>query len=300
VLDVSAKSFAFTQAADVVTLVADGNTEIYPQTNVPRLVVLGAGANASATLTTNDSFIDAQHEQVQHAIESVILSSNSGTLYRVNPNGTFAEVIELGGFHSLSAQLTHDDYGTIVGTSGLINRFVSNGASSYMNSGTQAQLDQLDQGVQNATANYFITGANYVYGYSVGAADIAFHYDGSGPSTLVLSGTFDSYMSGTDQNQSFFNVGVGFTHTIGIAKNNAHDTAYFFDSSFAGDTALAEVFVGFAAYSTLYHVNPDGTVPEYDFALGFALVFANSADGNDSAVNYSPDTVAITGFNLFG
>jgi hypothetical protein len=297
---VSAASFAFTQKVDAitqlptVTLQADGNTEIFPPAVVPHIFASGSDGTASAMLTTNDSFLDATN-QMQTASEYAVLGNSSGTLYRNAASGT-TEVIGLSGFHSLYAYLTHNDAGTIVGTHasasapGLYNSFVSNGATSYMDSGTPAQF------AANATAYYQISGANYVYGYSVaGQADLASHYDdGAAHSTMLVSGTAYSYMSGTDKGQSFFNEAIGFTHTFGYALAS-NDTAYFYDSP------LDDVFVGFTAYSVMYRFNADNSVAEYDYAQGFDLVIALSfVGGYDTAVLYQGANVSETGFHLVG
>src|SRR5205085_8807843 len=96
--------------------------------------------------------------------------------------------------------------------------------------------------------NYFhyVTGPKYVYAYSLNSDDdFAYHYDGSGPSVYVVSGSAYSFMLGTDQGQSFFNEAVGFNTTHGLAQHPSQDVAYFYDS------AISDVFVGYSLYSYL-------------------------------------------------
>jgi hypothetical protein len=98
----------------------------------------------------------------------------------------------------------HADTGLITGTAGPQNFFVSAGGYAYMTSGD---------------GFYSIGGAKYVYGFAANRADVAYHYDGSGASALVMSGPAYSFMLGTDHGASFFNEAVGFKTNYGIAQH---------------------------------------------------------------------------------
>jgi len=117
---------------------------------------------------------------------------------------------------------------------------------------------------------------------------VAYQYDGTGPSALVMSGIAYSFMLGTDHGQAFFNEAVRFTTTYGIAQHSGQDTAIFYDS------ALSDVFVGHTTNSVLYADNANGAHVEYDYAEGFALVEAFAfVGGHDDAYIYDTTVNAV-------
>jgi hypothetical protein len=125
-------------------------------------------------------------------------------------------------------------------------------------------------------------GAGYVYGYAAGSIDYAYHYDGSRPSALVVSGTAYSFMTGTDKGQSFFNEAVGFQTNYGIAQHPGQDTAIFYDSP------RDDVFAEYTDHSFMYSTNTDGSYAEFDYAQGFAMDYAFSfVGGTDYAYVYN-------------
>ena len=177
------------------------------------------------------------------------------------------------GFATESALLSHVDTGLMYDAAGQ-NTFVTAGSYCYMD---------------GPGYFHYISGAKYVYGFAANSYDVAYHYDGSGASALVVSGTAYSFMLGTDHGTSFFNEAVGFTTNYGIATHAGQDSAYFYDS--AGN----DVFVGNTMTSYLYIGNPDGkTYAEFDYAQGFALVEAYSfVGGDDVAYVYDPTINAV-------
>jgi hypothetical protein len=114
----------------------------------------------------------------------------------------------------------------------------------------------------------------------VNLADQAWHYDTAAMDSFVASGNTFSYMSGTDNGQSFFNEAVGFQVTYAVATHG-QSYAYLLDSP--GN----DVFVGYAPYS--YMSGSDDTGALFNVAEGFALVYGESfVGGTDFAYNYSP------------
>jgi large repetitive protein len=255
----------------------DGAVSKLPDTAVAHVNVTSPSGNGVATFYTNDTYAgtDGQTHETQ---ELLVFGNHSGQLWKVSAQGNSALFLQVSGFGTLVAYAGHADGGVISGTPNVPNSFASAGSYAYMNSGS---------------AFYEILGAQYVYGYAANATDQAFHYDGSGPTAYVVSGTAYSFMIGTDNNQSFFNEAVGFTHNEGIARHGSQDTAYFYDSP------LNDVFVGYRGYSYLYANNPDGTFAEYDVATGFGQVFAYSfvsAPGTDVAYVYDPVVNTVVGY----
>ena len=164
----------------------------------------------------------------------------------------------------------------VYGTAGVANTFVSAGSYAYMNSGN---------------AFYYISGAKYVYGYAANNTDVAYHYDGSGASALVMSGVQYSFMEGTDHGASFFNEAVGFKTTYGIAQHAGQDTAIFYDSP------MDDVFAGYTDYSYLYADSADGSLAYFDKATGFAQVYAYAfVGGTDYAYVYDANVNHTSGF----
>jgi parallel beta-helix repeat protein len=284
-LSVRATSFVFTQAtssdasgnlSSIYNLGVDGTTpESFTSAMVAQILVTGASANNTATLYTGDTYI-GNDGRVHETVEFISLGRGIGGVTKYNSAGQPSSFMQLANFGTSYAYAGPADGGAIQGSPSSRNTFVSAGVYSYMTSAGEFHL---------------ISGAGYVYGYSGGRTDdVAYHYDGSGASTLVLVGTDYSYMVGTDQGRSFTNFGVGFTHTTGIAQHSGQ-TAYFYDNSPRND-----VFLGTTGYSYMYSANPDGTFSEFDYATGFAQVFANaSVGGTDYAYNNDPDHIHVSG-----
>jgi hypothetical protein len=161
----------------------------------------------------------------------------------------------------------------------MANTFVSAGHYAYMNSGNDF---------------YYITGAASVRGIAVNAGDVAYHYNGSGPSQFLASGIAYSFMQGTDNGKSFYNEADGFRFNYGIAKHTG-DTATIYDSP------LDDVFAGYTSYSYLYRTDPDGTLAEYDYVQGFGSVTAESfVGGTDYAYVADPNVNHVSGFQPIG
>jgi hypothetical protein len=100
--------------------------------------------------------------------------------------------------------------------------------------------------------------------------------------SFVASGDAYSYMSGTDNSQSFFNEAVGFSVVYAIATHG-QSIAYLLDSP--GN----DVFAGYAAYSYMSGNDPNTGRSFLNVAEGFALVYAESFNGGtDYAYNYAP------------
>ena len=248
------------------TVNIDGSSQSISDTLFSTVVVNGTGV---AMLLTNDTYLGTDG-QMHETAETVTMGNGAGMVQSTD------FLLQFNGFSTVYAVVGHADAGLINGTTGMQNVFVSAGSYSYMTSGS---------------AFYYITGAKYVYGYSTGAGDMAYHYDGSGPSALVMSGTAYSFMLGTDNGQSFFNEAVGFTFNEGIAQHAGQDTAYFYDSP------GIDVFAGATSASYMYSDNPDGSLAEYDLAQGFAQVYAYSfVGGTDYAYNYDPAHNHTSGF----
>jgi hypothetical protein len=252
----------------------NGQTIAYPDTQLARVVVNGQGSN-SAVLATNDRYLGTDG-QLYETEESITLGAGGGAVQKVSAAGAASNFLTLSGFTTVVADAGHADPGLIVGTAGMPNTFVGAGGYAYMNSGS---------------AFYDISGAQYVYGLVANAYDVAYEYDGSGPSTLVTSGVAYSFMIGTDQGQSFFNEAVGFRQNNGVARHPGQDSAIFYDSP------MNDVFTGGPTLSYLYSDDAKGTLQEFDSAQGFALVEAYSfVGGIDEAYNYDPNHVHTNGF----
>jgi hypothetical protein len=249
---------------------ADGRVQPFPDTVMSLAIVHGQGGRA--TLTTNDTYVGtdgATHETA----ERMIIGNGGGKLQNLGGQ----DLVQLSGFNAVYAVAGHADQGSIIGTPGVLNVFVGSGIYAYMNSGNSF---------------YYVTGAQYVYGYAANSYDIAFNYDGSGPSTYVSSGIAYNYMVGTDQGQSFFNEGVGFRLNEGVARHGG-DVAYIFDSP------QSDTFKGGTQYSYLYIQNASGGYDEYDAVAGFAHVYAMSfVGGTDYAYVYDPVVNTVVGFVL--
>ena len=282
-LTITGSSFAYTQAttADAAgthttyTFTMDGKTSSFPDTQLSRVVVNGQGANATAMLVTSDTYTGTDG-QTHETVEAITMGNGTGMVQKTDSHGNGINFLELSGFHTVFAAAGHSDPGLINGTPGMVNIFVSAGSYSYMNSGG---------------AFYYITGAKYVYSFAAAPADIAYHYDGSGPSTMVALGTKYSYMFGTDGGQSFFNEAVGFTFNEGLARHSGQDLAYFYDSP--GN----DVFMGFTFFSQMSSMTAAGAFAEYVSASDFAHVYAFSlVGGNDTASIFDANQNTVFGF----
>jgi hypothetical protein len=269
----------------------NGVTVMYPDSQLVRVIVYGQGADNTAILITNDTYVDA-YGVTQETPERVSLGSMAdagvGVISKFEGNDTNNSMypfLTLSDFAVSYAYVGRNDGSVLLfGTAGApYNGFVTAGNYSYL-----------------AGPGFFheAQGASSVYGYSAGqATDFAYHYTANPGSAFVVSGTAFSYMSGTDQNpdannatESFFNVGVGFTQNTGVSKNPGQDFAYIIDSP-GNDT-----FVGETAYSYMYALNSNGAYAEYDAAYGFALVFAQSfVGGRDIAINFDTNHNILSG-----
>jgi hypothetical protein len=279
----SPTSFTFSQSSwmdgsgtlhTTYTFTLNGATASYADTALSHVSVTGAPGSAnSALLLTNDSYTGADGLAHETAEAVILGSGGAGELNKVDAQGNSVPLLTLSGFTNDSASMGPADTALIVATTAVQNFFVSAGSYAYMNAGT---------------AFYGITGAKYVYALAVNTSDVAYHYDGSGPSALVVSGTAYSFMQGTDKGASFFNEAVAFKTNYGIAQHAGQDTAIFYDSP------LNDVFVGNHATSYLYSDDAQNHYVEFDYAQGFALVEAFSfVGGTDYAYVYDPAVNAV-------
>ena len=266
------------------TFTLNGSSDTFVDAALAQVNVSAAGTGNSATVFTNNTYF-GMDGLVHETSEIVSLGNGAGDLYKYNPAGQAVVFLHMTGFDNASAVLGRADSGQLLPTPGAVNTFVSAGSYSYMTS---------------AGAFYVISGAAYVYGYASGPMDLAYHYDGSGPSTLTLSGTTYSSMYGTDGGLSFYNCAMGFTFNYGYAQH-AGDTAIFYDSPandfYAGGTGLT---LGSTALSYLFYYTPDGkNLAEYDAAWGFAQNYAYSfVGGTDIATVWDPAHNHVTGFTM--
>jgi hypothetical protein len=233
-------------------------------------------ARVNAPGNGNVALISTNNSPVQAG--ALTLGPSGGSL------GTAAlDVLDFSGFATVYGYMGRGDTGVLNATPGEQNTFVSAGTYSYLT---------------NLNSFYLISGASHVYSYAAGPRDAAYHYDGSGPdavghSTLFMSGTDYSWIGGVENNIDFFNSANGYHTNVAIAFHPNQDTAYFVDSP--GN----DVFASYTNYSYMYSANPDGSLAEFDAALGgFAQIFAASyVGGIDYAYNFNtPGHVLITGF----
>jgi hypothetical protein len=261
------------------TLGVDNGTVSYPDSQVAHIVVNAQGSGDVAYLTTSDTYVGGDG-QAHETAEGLMIGGGAGQLSKVDAQGATQLLAQLSGFAGIYGFLGPADGGIILGAAGGANTFVSAGGYAYMDS---------------SPGFYFIGGAKYVYGLAAGAGDVAYHYDGSGPSALVISGTAYSFMTGTDKGQSFFNEAVGFQTTYGIATHPGQDTAIFYDSP---DN---DVFVGNTTTSYMYADQDDGSYVEFDYTQGFAQVYAYSFMGGiDYAYVYDTTVNHVSGFRSPG
>jgi hypothetical protein len=273
----STHSSAGGQLTTTYTFTVNGATVTYTSAQLSQVIVNGGGGNDTAVLMTNDTYVGTDGK-THETLEQVILTAGGGTLQKLDATGNNpVNFLSLTGFNNVYAYMGHGDTGLLNATQGVATTFVSTGSYAYVTTpGTYTE----------------ISGARYVYAYSVNASDIAYQYDGNGASAYVASGHAYSFMTGSDGGASFFNEAVGFTHNYGIARHPHVDTAIFYDSP------ANDVFVGQTSYSFLYSDNAQGGFAYFDGAQGFAHVYAYSfVGGLDAAYNYDSHVNTVVGFN---
>jgi CSLREA domain-containing protein len=287
VLTISGTTFLFTQTTTAngatlhttYTFTMDGQAVTLPDTLLAGVVVNGLSPYNTATLITNDTYVGpggVTHETT----EAITIGDFGGKVQKLDAQNVAHDFLSLSNFQVACAIAGPADEGFITCTPGVKNVFVGGGGYAYMNTGDKAQ------------DFYYIKGAKSVYSYAVNPTDFAYQYDGSGPSTYVVSGTAYSYETGTDAGKSFFNEAVGFKFNYGIAQHPSQDVAYFYDSP------KNDIFVGNTTNSYMYS-SPDGmTLAESDYALGFTQVYAESfVGGTDYAYVYDTTVNHVTGFH---
>jgi hypothetical protein len=284
-LTITGASFYFSQATTAnagginttYTFTIDGVTQTFPASMVSSVVVNGAGAASTAILVTNDVYVGADNK-LHETSEIVSLGAagpGAGQLLKYDAAGQPVVFLQLNSFNTSYAYVGRADSGLLYAAAGATNGFVTAGNYSYM-----------------TAPGYFhlIQGAPDVYGYSAGPNDFAYHYDGTGPSTYSANGTVQSYMSGTDNGASFFNVAENFRFNTAVALHPGQDVAYFIDSP--GN----DVFSGDASVSFMYSADAAHNLTELDTAYGFATVFASSVNGGmDQAYDYATGRNILTG-----
>ncbi len=259
------------------TLTLNGVPQTFNAAAAHAFVVNAAGTGNTAVFATDDTYQDPVPPHASHETSEIVaLGEVGGWVYKFDAFGNAYLFLQASGFATEYAALGRADSGQLLASYLVANTLVTAGGYSYLSS---------------PGAFYYIHGGAYVDGYAVTPADVAYHYDGSGPSVLVLSGSAYSLMLGTDQGQSFCNAAVGFRVNYGIATHAGQDTAIFYDSP------LNDVFAGYSDHSYLYAANADGSLAYYDQAQGFALVYAYSlVGGTDYAYVYDTTVNHTTGF----
>ena len=253
-------------------------TVINASSTVGDVEVDGIGDYNTATLITNDTY-SGNGNQTQETAEAVTIGDGA-MVQKIDKQGNITDFMSLVNFDTIFAVAGPADQGFINATPGVKNVFVGAGGYAYMNTGN------------NAEDFYYLQGAKFVYGYVSGPGDFAYQYDGSGPSSYVVSGIAYSLEVGTDQGRGFFNEAVGFVFNEGIAQHAFQDIAYFYDSP-ANDT-----FVGYSQYSSM--ISTFGTFAENDIAAYFTRVYAYSFVGStdyaylyDAGVNHESGFVRV-------
>jgi hypothetical protein len=283
VLTITGTNFMFKQATTAAgsgthttyTFTNDGAAQSFLDSTLSGVIVNGASVHNSATLFTNDTYVDI-HGKTQETTEFDALGPGGGQILKYNGSGQVYTFLQMNKFDSSFAYGGHADAGQLLGVPGVANSFVTAGIYSYESGGGEFHL---------------VSGTAYVYGYATSVMDQAFHYDGSGPSTFIVSGTAYSLMEGTDLGLAFFNEGVGFTSNEGIAQHAGQDVATFYDSP------RNDVFTAFPGAASMTANNSSGILVENDLALGFAFVSAFSFNGGfDVASNHDPSHVIVFGF----
>jgi hypothetical protein len=260
------------------TVTLNGVAQTYPDIILYVVVVTAPGSGNTAVLSTNDTYIgsDGQpHETTGGVSLGATLQGTYPYVYYTQSSG-FIFMLDLSGFDNNYAYLGPNDGGRLVATPCVQNTFVSAGSYSYL---------------ENARWFGLISGGLGVTGYGANSNDVAYQYDGSGPSTYTVYTTGYSTMTGTDNGQPFDNEAYYFNVQYGIAQHPGQDTAVFVASY--GDY----IFVGNTYTSYLYSHNPDGSIADYEVADGFAEVDAYVyMVGTDYAYNYDPQHVHTYGF----
>ena len=276
--------FSFTQATTAIpggletafNFTMDGAlTVINASSSVGAVEVDGIAGYNTATVITNDTYIGS--DGVTHETAEAVTIGSGAAVQKLDSQGDPTDFMTLVGFNTIFAVAGTADEGFINATPGVKNVFVGAGGYAYMNTGNSAE------------DFYYLMGAKYVYGYTQSASDYAYEYDGSGPSTYVVSGVAYSLEVGSDQGRSFFNEAVGYTFNEGIAQHASQDVAYFYDSP-GSDT-----FVGYSQYSSMTATN--GSFAENDIAAYFAQIYAYSfVGGTDYAYLYDAGVNHASGF----
>jgi hypothetical protein len=284
-LDVNGNVVTYTQSttADALglhmtyTFTVDGQVFTIPGVEVSNVIVAGIGTKPMITLTTSDTYTGT--DGLTHETTEAFILGNGGGIVAELSVGSPKNFLQILGFTTVDVFAGPADFGQINGTVGVMNTFVGAGGYAYMNSGS---------------AFYYIGGAKYVYGYAANPGDVTYEYDGSGPSTLAISGVAYSYMTGSDAGANFFNEGVGFKNNYAVAKHPGQDTAYFFDSP------ANDVFVGNTGTSYMYSTDSAGNFTEFDEVMGsFATIIAESfVGGTDFAYNHDPAHITTAGFHV--
>jgi hypothetical protein len=260
----------------------NGFSQTYP--DIPALYSISApGTGNTAGLLTNDTYTTSTG-QTTETQELLSLFETGGILERFS-NGNFNSFLSLTNIATIYATMGPGDVGILQGIAGMANTFVGAGSYSYL---------------ENANTFAYITGAPYLYANAASPNDVAYQYDGSGPSNLVLMGPSPtpglllnsvSTMTGTDNGAVFHNEAHGFKTNIGIAQHPGQDTAIFHD------TPRNDVFAGFSDHSYMYADNDDGSLAYFNEVFNFAQVNAISQNGGtDYAYVYDPQHVHTTGF----
>jgi hypothetical protein len=289
-LTISAVSFAFSQATTqdatglhtTFTFTINGSPFSMPDTQVAHVNVSDPHGTGNAELHTADTYTGTDG-QTHETKETVIIGNGAGQLYRV-VGGTSALFLTLSGFTHTWAMAGHADSGEIVGTPGVQNFFVSSGGNAYMDSGS---------------ALYDVAGASSVFASAANANDAAYHYDGSGPSELIISGTAYSLMEGTDNALSYLNEAVGFHFNYGLAVHPTQVTVIIYDSP-NNDVLDAEPGNGAVVNTTfMYSDDAAGNLQEFDQVQGFALINAYAfVGGTNFAYNHDPAQNHVSGFTV--
>jgi len=275
-------SFTFSQAIRPFvnyTFTLNGATQVYNSMAIGSVIVSAPGTDNVAVLATNDTWQDFLTPYAWHATSEIVsLGQGTGQIYKYDTSGNLYPFLQMTGFGSAYATLGLADQGQLLATYGVQNTFVSAGSYSYMSS---------------PVSFYHISGSPNVYAYAAGPTDVAYHYDGTGASSFVVSGTAYTSMTGLDNAMAFSNIAVGFRFNYGISQNAGRNTAYFIDSP------ANDVFVGGTGFSYMYSADTGGNLTEYDSAMGFAQVYANShLGGVDYAYVYDALHNHVSGFKL--
>jgi hypothetical protein len=279
--------FKFTQmtqsAADgtlstLYTVTMNGSSLTYNSSQLAAIVVKGYGGRNSAQLFTNDTYVGADgltHETP----EQISMAPGGAILQKLDGNGSPYNFLQLMGFTNIRANMGHADSAQLHDSQNN-DTFVTVGLTSTMTGFGYKE---------------YVHGAGSVTGFSTTGHDIAYQYDGSGPSTFTATGVTSSTMTGTDQGQSFTNTALGFKYNYGIGRHKG-DIANLYDSP--GN----DVFVAVGTVSSLYSATNRGAYTMFNQATGFGHVNAfSTAGGTDLSYNHAPGLNSVSGFKrVFG